>query len=72
MLYWYANFQIPMSGTQSAEVFAIVKEDMSGVRFYSDKELDNLIFEKDFSIPTSLDPEDYLLTLEYFQNYKKV
>lgn len=62
-----------MSGVQSAEVFAVVKEDLSGVNFYSDKDLHNFIFEKSFYIPNnSTDPEEYLLTLDYFQSYTRV
>lgn len=62
-----------MSGVQSAEVFAVIKEDLSGVNFYSDKDLNNFIFEKSFYIPNNLvDLEEYLLTLDYFENYKKV
>lgn len=70
MIYWKANFQIPESGVQAAEVFVIV-EDNEAV-FYGDRALTNLLFKKQYSAPKNVDPYEYLLTLEEFANYSRV
>lgn len=71
MLYWNANFQIPNSGIQAAEVYAILGED-NYVNFYADKELMRFLFDKKYNFPTNIDPYDYLLSLEEFSNYTKM
>lgn len=70
MLIWNANFQIPNSGVQAAWVHAIV--DANTVKFYSDPELKWLMFEREYDIPASSDPYDYLLSLEEFSQYSRV
>lgn len=70
MLYWKANFQIPNSGTQSAEVFILVKN--KEVEFYSDQQTENLLFKKEYMIPEDANGYDYLLSLEEFANYIKL
>lgn len=69
MLYWKANFQIPNSGSQSAEVFVLIDNDT--VEFYSDSRSENLLFTKEYSFPEEIDPYDFLLSLEDFSNYVK-
>lgn len=73
MLFWQANFQIPNSGVQSEQVYAIVEDNTTGivVNFYSDNTQQHLLFSKNYP-STSLNPYDYLLSLEEFSNYVKV
>lgn len=70
MLYWQANFQIPNSGVQSAEVYVVAENTDEGVtaNFYSDSTRQNLLFTKYYP-KTTIDPYDYLLSLEEFSNY---
>lgn len=72
MLYWRANFQIPNSGVQAAEVYAVAtNDDKLIVKFYGDKDQKIFLFEKEF-ISTSSDPYEYLLSLEDFSNYVRL
>jgi hypothetical protein len=72
MLYWNANFQIPNSGVQALDVYAVLSGDSEGktiVDFYADQYGKNLLFTKEFYIPPNVSPYAYLLELEYFKNY---
>lgn len=71
MLYWQANFQIPNSGVQSAEVYVIVKND-EDVDFYADNNLSIFLFQKKYTFPTNIDRYDYLLSLDEFSEYRKI
>lgn len=70
MIAWNANFQIPNSGAQAAWVYAVV--DGSAVKFYSDPEMNWPMFEREYDIPASSDPYEYLLSLEEFSQYARV
>lgn len=75
MLYWKANFQIPNSGVQAGEVYAVGKQEENKimVNYYSDNLLTNLIIQKEFKVTESIkNVEDYLLTLKDFSQYKKI
>lgn len=75
MLYWKANFQIPNSGVQAAEVFAVAEQenDKVIVNFYSDELNSNLLFQNEFEVDEKIDNlDDYLLELKEFSNYTKV
>lgn len=72
MIKWEANFQIPNSGVQAREVYAEVESDNSTVNFYADKEKTLSLFVKNYTIPKSMDPYEYLLGLEEFSNYTRV
>lgn len=76
MLYWKANFSIPNSGVQAAEVFLIVRDEGSSVitaEAYSDQELNNMIFNQQYHINSSIDDyEEYLLSLDEYHNYIKI
>lgn len=76
MLYWKANFSIPNSGTQAAEVFVnVVSEEDGGIvaEFYCDPELTHMLFNKKHTVPSSVtNYEDYLLTLEEYSTYTKI
>lgn len=72
MLYWKANFQIPNSGTQAAEVF-VEAETTDGVitaKYYAEKEKINFLFEKTYE-DASDDPYQYLLSLPEYEEYTK-
>lgn len=71
MLYWYANFQIPNSGSQSAEVFVIVDDEKS-VNYYADNELTTHLFSKEYTFPEHIDEYDFLLSLDEFSQYVKI
>lgn len=70
MLYWNANFQIPNSGVQAADVYAVIEGNE--VKFYGDKSLTILLFAKNYTFDGVQDPYNYLLGLEEFANYKKI
>lgn len=75
MLYWKANFNIPNSGTQAAEVYVKVIREESGIvaEYYSDPDLSNMIMNKQYDIdPNISDYENYLLTLEEYSLYTKI
>jgi hypothetical protein len=76
MLYWKANFSIPNSGVQAAEVFLTVKKDDSTIitaEAYSDRELNNMIYNRQYHITDTIDDyEDYLLSLDEYHNYIKI
>lgn len=73
MLYWNANFQIPNSGNQAAEVFVQITTSTEGItaNFFADKVLSHLLFDKTYSY-NGANPEEYLLSLPEFQNYSKI
>lgn len=72
MLYWKANFQIPNSGIQAADVYVVVTNDDKLVaKFYGDETLQVFLFEKRYSVSVN-DPYDYLLSLDEFSNYVRV
>lgn len=74
MLYWNANFQIPNSGVQAADVYAVAtKEDNTVlVSFYADPFLLNTLFSKEYEAPEDIeDLYSYLLTLDEFANYTR-
>lgn len=70
MLYWNANFQIPSSGVQCADVYVLVEENQ--IKYYSEKELRNNFMTETYNFPRSIDPYDHLLTLEKFSQYTRV
>lgn len=70
MLHWKANFQIPNSSVQAADVYAVVNDNV--VNFYGDLDLTILLFSKEHSFDKRVDPYDYLLSLEEYSNYNKV
>lgn len=75
MLYWKANFNIPNSGTQAAEVYVkVVREESCIVaEYYSDPELSNMIMNKQYIVGGNItNYEDYLLTLEEYSLYTKI
>lgn len=74
MLYWHANFQIPMSGVQAAEVFLIAElnDNTIQVNTYADSELKHHLFNKEYIAINVTDPYDYLLSLDEYKEYKKV
>jgi hypothetical protein len=75
MLYWQANFQIPNSGVQAAEVYVVSKQEENKIvsNFYSDNLETNLLFQKEYDANNLItDVEEYLLTLNDFLNYKKI
>lgn len=74
MLYWKANFQIPNSGAQASEVYAIAQEEGRVlVTFYSDRELSNMLFEQTFPYTDpSKNIYEYLLEQEYFEHYEMI
>jgi hypothetical protein len=70
MIKWFANFQIPNSGTQVAWVYAVVEDGK--VRYYSgDPIMQQFIREEVVYIPPNVDPYGYLLTLEAFKDYTR-
>lgn len=74
MLYWNANFQIPDSGVQAADVYVVAtKEDNSVLAsFYADPFLLNTLFSKAYEAPEGTeDLYSYLLTLDEFANYTR-
>ena len=75
MLYWKANFQIPNSGTQAAEVYVTATQTEKTVTasFYADKLNQNLLFVKEIETEENLENiYDFLLTLNDFSEYTKV
>ena len=70
MLYWNANFQIPNSGVQAANVYATVKDNV--VNFYADIDQTILLFSKEYNFTGIANPYEYLLTLDEYSNYSKV
>lgn len=78
MLYWKADFNIPNSAVQAAEVFAkaeIMEDGLVRVVFYSDQGSINMLWEKEFELVTPVTDRnvyDKLLQNEYFANYSKV
>jgi hypothetical protein len=75
MLYWKANFSIPNSGVQAAEVFVKVTSENNQIvaESYSDVDLKHLMFTKQYAISDSVkDYEDYLLSLDEYVNYTKI
>lgn len=75
MLYWKANFNIPNSGTQAAEVYVKAHREDSVIvaEYYSDAELSNMIMNKQYVVDSSVSNyEDYLLSLEEYSLYKKI
>lgn len=72
MLYWNANFQIPNSGVQAKDVYAIATlEDKLIVKFYADIEQKTFLFQREYNL-ISGDPYQYLLSLEEYSNYTRV
>lgn len=74
MLYWNANFQIPNSGVQAAEVYVIASEEDGKVKavHYSDNLLSNILFINEYnSTGDEQDLYSYLLTLDEFANYTR-
>jgi len=74
MLYWKADFQIPDSGAQSAEVFAFCQlndeQTVITVEFYADNSKQNLLFIEQYEHDSDyVSAEEYLLTTEEFANY---
>ena len=78
MLYWKANFQIPNSNIQAAEIFAVIDTDQTNdntiyVKYFSDFASSLYIHTKEFiNLSETRDLYNYLLTLEEFINYTKV
>jgi hypothetical protein len=72
MLRWEANFQIPNSGVQAKEVYAVVDKDRKTIKFYADRENLIHIFDKSYDIPTGVDSYGYLLSLDEFKEYEKI
>ena len=78
MLYWKADFNIPNSAVQAAEVFAAVSsiEDVFvKVTFYSDQSSINMLWDKEFELSspvTERNVYDKLSQHEYFANYNKI
>jgi len=75
MLYWKANFNIPNSGTQAAEVYVKVYREDSHIvaEHYSDVELSNMFMYKQHTIDSNVSNyEDYLLTLDEYSLYTKI
>lgn len=75
MLYWNANFQIPNSGAQAADVYVVASEENDRIKatFYSDSILSNVLFIKEYDMPEDVeDFYSYLLSLDEYQNYTKV
>lgn len=77
MLYWESKFNIPDSGVQSAEVFAVLSFDedvkLVVVQCFADQLCQNLLFEREYEVaeePASL--EDFVLTLPEFKKYTKI
>lgn len=73
MLYWKANFNIPNSHIQAAEVFTFLEKtpDSVKVSFYADREGSLHLFDKDYT-GMDINNENDLLELEDFINYNKV
>ena len=75
MLYWKANFSIPYSGVQAAEVFVTVKleEEYVVAEFFSDPELTNMLFSRQYIADSNVtNYEDFLLGLEEYSPYTKI
>lgn len=76
MLYWNANFQIPNSGVQAADVFAVVDDSSTAnnlvVKCYAEKNQINMLFEKEYIAYNVTNPYEYLLTLDDFTNFEKI
>lgn len=75
MLYWNANFQIPDSGVQSADVYVVAAEEdgLLKATLYSDVFLLNMIYEKKYELPENTDDlYSYLLSLSEYQNYVRI
>lgn len=77
MLYWESKFNIPDSGVQSAEVFAVPSFDedvkLVTVQCFADQLCQNLLFERAYEVaeePASL--EDFVLALPEFKKYAKI
>lgn len=71
MIYWNANFQIPNSGWQAADVYVFINEE-NNIEFYSDKQKTNLLFTKELIFPNVVDKYEYLLSLKEFEYYIKI
>lgn len=73
MLYWNAQFQIPNSGVQAAEVFVLAEKanDVVSAKFYMDKSLNTLLFEKQYEA-NGLDAYEHLLSLDDFKQFTRV
>lgn len=73
MLYWRANFQIPNSGAQAAEVFVKAEsaDTVLSAKFYADRELKLHLFDKEYTYEGN-DPYTYLLSLPEYSNYEKM
>lgn len=75
MLHWNANFQIPNSGVQAADVYVVATEEDGVLKAtsYSDVYLSNMIYVKEYDLPENVDDVySYLLSLDEYQNYTKV
>jgi hypothetical protein len=70
MIKWFSNFQISNSGTQTPYVYAVVEDNT--VKFYGDENKTIFLWEKQYFIPSGVDPYSYLLTLEDFSKYEMV
>lgn len=72
MLYWKADFQIPNSGTQALEVYAVatIEDNSVMVNFYAEQQQINLLFSKEYSFDrTFSEPYEFLKSLEEFAEY---
>lgn len=76
MLYWNANFQIPNSGIQVADIFAIVDESSTAnilvVKFYAEETKITMLFQKEYIASNVTNPYEYLLTLDDFKKFKMI
>ncbi len=76
MIFWNANFQIPNSSVQSANVFALCKnksDNVIEVEHYSDEAMTNLLFTLEFEIVETVNNiEDYILDLDMYKQYERV
>lgn len=75
MLEWNANFQIPLSGVQSAWVFlcAEIVDDNVEMTFYADKEKNNLLWTKTIQYFQEMgDIYEYLMQQDEYALYKRV
>jgi len=70
MLRWFSNFQISNSGVQTPYVYAVFEDGI--VKFYGDENKNIFLWEKNYFVPTNVDPYSYLLTLEDFEKYEIV
>lgn len=76
MLFYRANFQIPNSGIQSAEVYAVAEDLGAGsyvVKSYADRDLSTFLFEKEYALGQSVSNiYEYLLSLDEYLEYEVV